>query len=299
MSLTRKEWALVGVVFLFLFLIVNAVSHYIIRSYLQVSIYGPEYESERNRFVKNRDRAKVHPYYGLNSSTEQGFDSLLSSENSFIRVSPRPSENEIKILVLGGSVATHLSIKREDVTEDYLLARKINERFNTDRFVVYNSAFGGGKQPQQYFKLLYLDLLGFAPDLILNYDGFNEIAVPFGENQERNLNAIYPRSFDQLVIGSATEGECIALNNWLLSFNSLLPVVELAKWIYVRDCHNEVTGSERRIDFTSQALFEVEQSNYQDRVRAVWSESSNKMFEFALTRDIPYLHILQPNQYWR
>ena len=101
-----------------------------------------------------------------------------------------------------------------------------------------------GKQPQQLFKLLYLDLLGFQPDVIINYDGFNEIALPFAENLPSNLNAIYPRSFSQVVKSSAYDGRCFKLNNFLLSKNSYLPLFELIKWIYVRNCHQRSVGDD-------------------------------------------------------
>jgi len=297
MNWTKREWMLVGVVTLFLTGIINFVSHYVIISYLEVSIYNALYEMERQKYVGTKDSAKAHPFYGLSSAVERGFDSSVSIEDNFLRVSPKPHNDEIKVLILGGSVAAHLSMKREDIPEDYLLSKALNKKFNTDRFVVYNAAFLGGKQPQQYFKLLYLELLGFVPDVIVNYDGFNEVALPFGENYDRDLNAIYPVNFNQTIISTASKRRCIPLNNWLLSSNSYIPVIELVKWIYVRYCHNEVSGSKRNINFVRNELFEIEKNNYSQKVQNIWMDSSNKIAQFSETRKIPYIHILQPNQY--
>ena len=297
MNWTKLEWMLVGVVTLFLTGIINLFSHYVIISYLEVSIYDTSYEMKRQLFVKTKGSAKAHPFYGLNSAVERGFDSPVSVEDNFLRVSPKPHNNEIKVLILGGSVASHLSMKRTDIPEGYLLSKALNKKFNTDRFVVYNAAFLGGKQPQQYFKLLYLELLGFVPNVIVNYDGFNEVALPFGENYDRGLNAIYPVNFNQTIISTASKGRCIPLSNWFLSGNSYIPAIELVKWIYVKYCNDEVTGSKRNINFVRNELFEIEKNNYSQRVQNIWMDSSNKIAQFAETRKIPYIHILQPNQY--
>ena len=89
----------------------------------------------------------------------------------------------------GASVAIDLS------TPVYRLATKLNESFNTDRFVVFNAVFGGGKQPQQFSLLMYLDLLGFKPDIIINYDDFNNLAMPSAWNIAEGQNAIYRQKF--------------------------------------------------------------------------------------------------------
>lgn len=279
-----------------LFLILNFAAHFIIKSVINVSIYEERYDQEQKRFVK-KIGAKVHPFYGLASATEVGFESDISIENNFISVSPLPKKEAetIRVLILGGSVASHLSLSRIDVPP-YLLAKKLNKYFNTNRFVVYNAAFGGGKQPQQFFKLIYLDLLGFKPDIILNYDGFNEIALPFGENFEQQINAIYPRQFNSLVTGSAYDGQCFGVNNFLLSKNTYLPISELTKWIYVKYCHNESLGKNNK-SFAWSPKFLDEKRNYLKHTVNIWKESSNKIYEFSMARGIPYLHFVQPNQY--
>ena len=297
MNYSKPEKALISIVIFILFVIVNFVSFFAINSYLNISIYGSDYKAEQKRFIKSSTGIKVHPFYGLASAEIQGPNSNISAEKSFYRISPKKSKKSISVLVLGGSVAGHLSMAREDISKEYMLANELNSRFNTDRFVVYNAAFGGGKQPQQYFKLLYLELLGFIPDIIINYDGFNEVALPFGENLEREINAIYPRSFDQAIVSSSYSGGCFPVNNWLLSFNTYLPITELTKWIFVKYCHNKATGSKQIIKLNTQELILQEQSNYWSRVQLIWSESSNMIARNANINKIPYIHVLQPNQY--
>lgn len=296
MSWTKSEKKLILVVAGILFVILNFASHVIIKSILNVSIYEDRYDLEQDRFKKEIG-AKVHPFYGLSSATEVGFESDISVENNFLSVSPLPKDEEepIRVLVLGGSVAAHLSLPRLNIPP-YFFATKLNKYFDTDRFVVYNAAFGGGKQPQQYFKLIYLDLLGFKPDIIVNYDGFNEIALPFGENLEERINAIYPRKFNKLVAGSAYDGQCFKANNFLLSMNTYMPILELTKWIYVRYCHNESTGGNSSSSEWNPNFLE-EKQNYLLHTVNVWKQSSDKIYEFSLDKGIPYLHFVQPNQY--
>jgi hypothetical protein len=296
MSWTKSEKKLILIVAGILFLILNFASHFIIKSMLNVSIYEDRYDLEQERFIKKLG-AKVHPFYGLSSANEVGFKSDISVENNFLSVSPLPEDEEkaIRVLVLGGSVASHLSLPRFNIPP-YLFATKLNKYFDTDRFVVYNAAFGGGKQPQQFFKLIYLDLLGFKPDIIVNYDGFNEIALPFGENFKQRINAIYPREFNKLVTSSAYNGQCFGTNNFLLSMNTYMPILELTKWIYVRYCHIESTG-EKLPSSEWNPKFLEEKQNYLQHTVNVWKQSSNKINEFSLDNGIPYLHFVQPNQY--
>ena len=299
MSSTKKKFLFSIFYFLFLFLMANLASYLIMKNILGISIYNlSSYEAKQTRFLKNKNRSSVHPFYGINEEGFSGFESKLSQENNFNSISKKPLKGEIKILVLGGSVASHLSLARSDIKENHLFAKSLNSYFSTDKFVVYNAAVGrGGKQPQQYFKYLYLDLLGFKPDLIINLDGFNEIALPFSENLGRNINAIYPRSFDRAVHSSASNKSCISINNWLLKKNTMIPLLELSKWIYVRHCHNYLTGKGMKWDYTDDALFQIESDNYLSQAINIWKYSSDKIFIHALLDNIPYIHVLQANQY--
>lgn len=284
-------------------MLLNLISNLIIKHHIKVSIFDKKYSSIQQQFIKTKHKSFVHPFYGLNSSSENGFISDVSVEKNFISVSPKPLAGEIKVLVLGGSVSAQLSVVGVDFKKkSYLLARSLNQRFNTDRFVVYNAAIGGGKQPQQYFKFLYLDLLGFKPDLIINYDGFNEVALPFAENIDKNLNAVYPRDFYQSVhstsMYSSSWISCIDLNNKLLSNNSYIPIYELAKWVYIKRCHIKLVEMEKKNwPFITEKNKKLEKSNYLQRVLNICSYSSNKTFNLAKIKKIPYLHVIQPNQY--
>ncbi|HBB52437.1 MAG TPA: hypothetical protein DCZ80_00870, partial [Legionellales bacterium] len=63
------------------------------------------------------------------------FSGDLSSEPLFVKINNSPSKKDIKVLILGGSLAAQLS-------HESLLYNRLNERFGTDRFSVYNAGIG-------------------------------------------------------------------------------------------------------------------------------------------------------------
>lgn len=54
---------------------------------------------------------------------------------------------------------------------------------------------GGYKQPQQLMTLVYLTSLGAEFDLVINIDGFNEVALPPTELVPRGVFPLYPRDW--------------------------------------------------------------------------------------------------------
>ena len=300
MNATKKNIALFGFIVLSLFIILNIASYYMLKTYVNVSIFDNKtYLNKLKPFKKSKIGTYfAHPYYGLALNTgEPGFNSDVSQEYNFVSVSTPPTVGEVKILVLGGSVASHLSLAREDIIETNLFATLLNNHFNTDRFVVYNAAFGGGKQPQQYFKWLYLDYLGFNPDIVINIDGFNEVALPFSENLPHKLNAVFPRSYSKTVGATIADIKCVSLNNNFVEWNSYVPFVELIKWFYVSFCHKELTFDRKGWRHTSKHLFKTESENYEKQTIRIWEKASNKLNELLTNKGIPYIHVIQANQY--
>ena len=177
-----------------------------------------------------------------------------------------------------------------------MFAARLNARFGTDRFTVYNAGMGGGKQPQQYFKLVYLDLLGFKPDIVINYDGFNELAIPSSENADLGSPAIFP----SVLRAPGVELECGAC----VRGHQQPPHAAQQRAAAGR-------ADRRRLRRTLQSAHPASpRAVLVDRVpaaggpiragarsRDIWRESTNRLFEFTKARGIDYLHVLQPNQY--
>jgi hypothetical protein len=74
------------------------------------------------------------------------------------------------------------------------------DRFRGKEIVILSLATGGYKQPQQLMALTYLLALGAHFDLVINVDGFNEVALPAAENVPQGYSPYYPRGW-QLQVG--------------------------------------------------------------------------------------------------
>ena len=84
------------------------------------------------------------------------------------------SEREVVIGIFGGSVAFWFSVRGIDAMLEELAKLP---QFYGKSFVVVRTALGGTKQPQQLMALNYLLALRGHFDMVINLDGFNEIAL--------------------------------------------------------------------------------------------------------------------------
>lgn len=134
----------------------------------------------------------IHPYLGfvLDPSRNEALPvsefGFLSDRNS----SPVMKKSPDKIIVgfFGGSFAA--GVYQAATTT-------LKERLNAaDKDVVLlNFSAGGYKQPQQLLILAYMLSLGAEFDVIINIDGFNEVALPPSENLPARVNPFYPRNW--------------------------------------------------------------------------------------------------------
>ena len=67
------------------------------------------------------------------------------------------------------------------------------------RVRVHSLALGGFKQPQMLAALAYLMALGQRFDVVVELDGFNDVALSFSENKYKGTFPAYPRDWDGLV----------------------------------------------------------------------------------------------------
>ena len=131
-----------------------------------------------------------HPFYGNTNG---------SPEHYLNTMPPRPRREDVVVVgLLGGSVA--------ELVEPYL-QRALNRHFAANRLprqpVVVGLALGGVKQPQQTIMVANTLLLGGEFDLIVNLDGFNELAGVV-ENSENEAFPFFSRVWSKWV-GLTTE----------------------------------------------------------------------------------------------
>ena len=143
-----------------------------------------------------------------------------------------------------------------------------------------------------------MDFLGFKPDIVINVDGFNEIALTLSENKNLKIPAIYPRSFSRYIKSSSNSRLCGRFNNFLLNINTQVPVFEIFTWTVVGFCQYIVGGKDDETPWWSEHLNINENTNYLKESINIWYQSSNKINEFLSSKKIPYIHTLQPNQYF-
>ncbi len=228
------------------------------------------------------------------------------------------AEGRTVIAVVGGSVAFHFA--KQGLPE--VLERLRREpRYAGNEFVVANLAVGGYKQPQQLMTLSYLLTLGFEFDIVINVDGFNEVALYPAESASRQVFPIYPRTWYatmnltpdpvlQRLQGRALfaeENVARAAREFSSSAWRLSPTATLI-W---------KTGHVRRLRAHAAALEAVRghepeaspysstgprvnfatESDLYDHLASIWSRSSMQLDQLCRANSIRYYHFLQPNQY--
>ncbi len=132
---------------------------------------------------------RVHPYFGFVAAPSPFSSEVRAArgieQNNYGFDSPhaypyRPrNERELVVGVFGGSVAAKLErFERGRKILGARLAAAFGRR--SSDVTVLNFAQGGFKQPQQLLIYSYFRALGQRLDVVLNIDGFNEIALAAG-----------------------------------------------------------------------------------------------------------------------
>ena len=91
----------------------------------------------------------------------------------------KPS-NTFRVFVVGGSTTYGTGVNDAN-TITSLLQKKLDEKNYTQTIEVINAGFSGARSVEE-IKLIKEKLLDFAPDLIIAYDGYNDIKNYHGEN---------------------------------------------------------------------------------------------------------------------
>jgi hypothetical protein len=144
--------------------------------------------------VKMFQNAAVHPFLGIvpNLSGHKDVSKpLLGRELKDLT----RKEGRLLVGLFGGSLAWWL---HQDAGA--LLAEEIESATGREVSLV-SFAWGGYKQPQQLQGLTYLLSMGAEFDVIINLDGFNELALSISENLKQGVFPNYPRSWNLMVGG--------------------------------------------------------------------------------------------------
>jgi hypothetical protein len=261
----------------------------------------------------------LHPYLGyVEDPTVPNW--LTFSEQGFTVVRgqgrPQPADR-FTVAIFGGSVAQHLCLFGNSVLRAEL--ERLPQAQGKPVWIACY-ALGGYKQPQQALALAYALARGERFDLVLNLDGFNDVALAVAENLPNGVNPYYPRSwqvtaagaFDLDVLRRAGEvsflegrraGAVAFLERSALRNSALAHVAWLA---FDRHSRDRIERLER-LDLVPRARRSYQRTGpaYPSRSRpevfrdlaAFWARSSRLMSAVCRSWDVPYFHFLQPNQY--
>lgn len=259
----------------------------------------------------------VHPYVGYVGDITMPFEGI----NRFGWIGPDPlmqyDDTTVVVLVTGGSFAVNLYTQSGEVLSQLLAEIP---QYQGKRIVVTSAALSGYKQPQQLMLLQYLLTLGAHIDVVINIDGYNEIALPFIENAPFQVAAVYPRSWRILSDPTIRFGspdkkrEYDVLRNVRAKLASVwdhqsmqYSIVSLMLW-NIQDIflQNRLASLDIRISeakklptpkyqWTGPDLHD--QGSTEEQMIAIWKNASLQMSRVAQANGMLYIHVLQPNQY--
>ncbi len=236
----------------------------------------------------------------------------------------RQDHRQVIIGVFGGSVGAQFTVFGGDRFKEVLSA---DQRFAGRDLVLLNFAGGGYKQPQQLQILAYFLSQGQHFDLVLNIDGFNEVALsPF--NRGSGIALAMPSSLHMLPLINLLDHSTLTTER-LLSLYRIHRLKDRQRAVSVRlqDTHSaglhlvlnvwnknlqaryswEVNRFQSlETDGTATSLMGIAALEKQvtdpdtmfECLSTGWAESSLLMHQLLSARGIPYLHFLQPNQYF-
>ncbi len=287
----------VFIIIFLIFIIFNFISFFLLWIGWSELPYTNKFKEKYAEYTKSTNNY-IHPYLGytrtkLLKTSDINFDenlfwSIFETNNFDIKSDPT-------ILLIGGSVAKHLSKNLKNHEDEdksrgnFAFSRSLQKYFPGKNFRVVNAAYGGKKQPQQYLSVIYLDLIGFNYDIVINLDGFNEIVLPTIENFYQETPVIFPRSFFKLA-SAFQNGDCLTERNDKPSYIPLLDLINSVKLkICLKKVINPINFNQIKIKNNKKEVF--------DQSIKLWFKSSNKLHDFLKSKGKSYIHAIHPNQY--
>jgi hypothetical protein len=258
----------------------------------------------------------IHPYLGFTfnlTGQENAADPFLGwPEDMLTR-----RDDRLVVAIFGGSFAEGVYANTSET-----LRTGLEEATGKEVALIYH-AMGGYKQPQQLLTLTYLISLGAEFDIVINIDGFNEVALAPFENVPKGVFPMYPRGWFFL-LGQVTTREALTrlarldvlerqeadwakfiANRQLYRSNVFLFI-----W-WLRHSWMERERASLNLELVELAT-QAEQQGYEvtgpvvtyandealsGAMAAMWKNASEQMKVLSEANGIRYYHFLQPNQY--
>jgi len=218
--------------------------------------------------------------------------------------------------ICGGSVAWNFSWEGEATLRQLLSELP---QLQGRRLQIVRLALPGYKQPQQLMALNFVLSLGGEFDAVLNIDGFNDGALSILENARQKTSIAYPRSWHArslVMTDPRISVEALRLltlraerqQSGRQALQSPLRWLALYQlWWHLQDesARAELSRLGMQVSQSNSSSYlhhgplpEKESTEEQAVAAAdLWSRSSRQMQAVCRGLGIPYLHVLQPNQY--
>jgi hypothetical protein len=265
----------------------------------------------------------VHPYLGFmglkGGESPPGLDLTFNQPELYWPDSPlrEPDRSELLVGITGGSVAVGFFLAGGATVLRERLPMIPRFAGRTVRFVLMGGA--GFKQPQQLNALQWLLVQGLQLDLLINLDGFNDVALHEIENEPFGVAPIYPRSW-RLLVGPKEHPQILGERSYLERRRRMLAAAVLRsplRWSHARqlfwlgrdrqlsDALLEVTARLAYIERDRPDSFVIygprhPNSTVESRLHEmidIWRKSSLLLDHLCDANGIEYFHFLQPNQY--
>lgn len=265
----------------------------------------------------------IHPYLGFTGNPDNNHKisnfGFFGDQSNLFNSSP----DQINIAVFGGSVACQLIDSEKTFLIDSLKKLK---GFVGKKIVIYNLALGGYKQPQQLMTLNYFLALGAHFDVVINIDGFNEVALPPYENLPKGTSPIFPRNWYLMVSDLRNiwdNNEIIKLKmanyqiimkrkelaalmmkpffKYIISLNLFWEIVDQKISYKIFGINKKLISlkieNEKEAQKTGPKYVYTKDSVLYKDLALIWARCSIQMNHICQANGIKYFHFLQPNQY--
>ena len=331
--------ALINLVLLLVFLELGSLGWYFLK-HKQI-FYTREKREDKSALGVNLEGVRLnqsiierfHPFFGFIQNPSPDFRPGFKINNyGFISPYDYPfkkfKKNQFVIGIFGGSVASDFSIFQiqNKILPEYL---KQVPGLQDKEFVILSFATGGYKQPQQLLILNYFLALGQELDLVVNIDGFNEVALS-NLNNKNQINLAMPSiqhispltslannslSVKAMQATIRIKENKTRINEGLESLQHCsLAACDALTSIYVQNLVNnyrkdviafEKERSKKQQDEEGSVIFInknksiLEDSAAFEQMAWNWAKSSIFMHKILSASNVPYFQVLQPNQYYQ
>ncbi|MEG4212818.1 hypothetical protein [Microcoleus sp. S13_B4] len=331
--------ALVNLVLLLVFLELGSLGWYFVKH--KQFFYTREKTQNKSDLGINLEGVRLnksiverfHPFFGFIQQPSADFRPGFKV-NNYGFISPydyplkKTKKNQFFIGVFGGSVASDYAIFQ---VQNQILPKYLKQLpgLKDKEFVILSFATGGYKQPQQLLILNYFLALGQELDMVVNIDGFNEVALSNLNNKNQvdlampSIQHILPlANFANNSLSTKAMEATLRIQENKTRINQALEslqhcslaVCEALTSVYVQNLVNNYKTDvikfekertkQQKDDSGSVIYINTNKSVLPDSVAfekmaGNWAKSSIFMHKVLSASNVPYFQVLQPNQYYQ